>query len=94
MAPKVFYIFRQRNSQALEESPPFLVALASRNCKEQTCLFTLPFCTPKLAIDLTLKRSHNHRAPPFGKFEMLLFQEAPPLNTNSLDILSCSDVGG
>jgi hypothetical protein len=92
--PKVLYIFQQRNNRALEESPPFVVALASWKCKEQTYFLTLPSCTPKLIVDLTLEHNRNHCTTFLEKLKMLLSLHASPLDAISPDILSCLDVGG
>jgi hypothetical protein len=73
VALEVLYISQQRNNQALEESPPFLVILASWKCKEQTSILALPSYTPKLATNLTLERSHNRLTSRLRMFKIILF---------------------
>jgi hypothetical protein len=94
MALEVLYISRQRNNQALEESPPSLITLASWKCRKQTSLPALPLYIPKLTTNLTPKRSCNHYALLPRKLEIFLFQQAPPLDTIAFDDLSRLDVGG
>jgi hypothetical protein len=94
MALEVLYIFRQRNNQALEESPPTLITLASWKCKKQTSILALPLYIPKLTTDLTPKRSCNHCSLLPRKLEIFLFQQASPFDAIAFDDPSHLDVGG